>query len=78
MTESRMTKGCDGATPASPLPGRATPWNRSMHGLVIPGRQAGSPKSKAFWGPRVANPESVALGRWLWIPGSRAKARAPE
>jgi hypothetical protein len=36
-------------------------------GLVIPGRR-----------PQVASPESITFGRWLWIPGSRAKARAPE
>jgi hypothetical protein len=28
--------------------------------------------------PKVASPESIALGLWLWIPGSRAEARAPE
>ena len=28
-------------------------------GLVIPGRHR-----------QVANPESIALGHWLWIPGS--------
>jgi hypothetical protein len=38
-----------------------------IHGLVIPGRHR-----------KVANPESIALGGWLWIPGSRAKARVPE
>jgi hypothetical protein len=36
-------------------------------GLVIPGRHR-----------KVASPESIPFGRWLWIPGSRAKARAPE
>ena len=43
------------------------PFNETdhIHGLVIPGRHR-----------KVANPESIALGRRLWIPGSRAKARA--
>jgi hypothetical protein len=36
-------------------------------GLVIPGRHR-----------QVASPESITFGRWLWIPGSRAEARAPE
>jgi hypothetical protein len=34
---------------------------------VIPGRHR-----------LVASPESITLGRWLWIPGSRARARTPE
>jgi hypothetical protein len=34
---------------------------------VIPGRHR-----------QAANPKSMALGRWLRIPGSRAKARALE
>jgi hypothetical protein len=38
-----------------------------MRGLVIPGRHL-----------KVASPESMALGHRLCIPGSRAKARAPE
>jgi hypothetical protein len=55
---------------------------RCAHRIVsISGKpeiEAGHPKSKAFGVPRVASPEAIALGRWLWIPGSRAKVRAPE
>jgi hypothetical protein len=32
-------------------------------GPVIPGRHR-----------KVASPESIALGQWLWIPGSRKSA----
>jgi hypothetical protein len=38
-----------------------------MHGSVNPGPP-----------PKMASQESIALGQLLWIPGSRAEARAPE
>jgi hypothetical protein len=34
-----------------------------VYKLVIPGRHL-----------QVANPESITLGRWSWIPGSRKSA----
>jgi hypothetical protein len=48
----------------------------------FPGPKVRKPIVSTVWPFRGATgggePESIALDRWLWIPGSRAKARAPE
>jgi hypothetical protein len=45
--------------------GETDHMRKAVHklGPVIPGRHR-----------KVASPESIALGQWLWIPGSRKSA----